>query len=162
MSDALEALLLEVRKNDDLSSLHPLKLDRWHRALVGLPPAIYMQYGCFDLWQQVGRAAAALETMVNLLGTEGLPVTPHELAQRTIQTFRWYVPSTPLEALVGFQASWDKKASSWKLTLPEESSAIKSVPTLEAALEKSKEWADSLEPGSDFDDEIHEEAPDEG
>jgi hypothetical protein len=159
MSDALEALLLEVRKNNDLSSLHPLKLDRWHRALVGLPPAIYMQYGCLDLWQQVGKAATALETMVSLLGAEGLPVTPHELAQRTIQTFRWYVASTPLEATLGFQASWDKKASNWRLALRGKSAVIKSVPTLKAALEKSKEWADSLEPESE---EIHEETPDEG
>jgi hypothetical protein len=154
MSDALE-VLPEVRRSPDLPGLHPLKLDRWHRALVGLPEPVYMQYGCGALLQHVIKAAAALETMVDLLGAEGLPVGPQELAQRTIQNFRWYASSAPLEALVAFQADWDKETSSWKLTCPEEDSAIKSVPTLEAAYEKSTEWANSLDPGSD---EIHEDA----
>lgn len=159
MSDALKALP-EVRKGTSLQKLHPLKLDRWHRALVGLPEPIYMQYGCLALWEQVQQAAAALETMVDLLGAEELPVEPQELAQRTIQTFRWYVPSEPLDALVGFQASWDKKSSSWRLTSwPPEDSTTKSVPSLEVALKKSRNWADSLEPGSD---KIHEEDDEEG
>jgi len=153
MSDALD-VLPEVRRSSSLQKLHPLKLDRWHRALVGLPEPIYMQHGCLALWEQVQKAAAALETMVDLLGTEGLPVEPRELAQRTIQTFRWYVPSEPLEALVAFQASWDKESSNWKLTCPGEDSSTKSVPDLEVALEKSKEWAGEIEAGSDeFDEE---------
>lgn len=159
MSDDALEVLSEVRRSPDLPGLHPLKLDRWHRALISLPEPIYMQYGCWALLQHVVKAAAALETMVDLLGAGELPVGPQELAQRTIQTFRWYTPSKPLEALVGFEARWDKASSSWKLTCPEEDSTTKSLASLEMAYEKSKEWADSLEPGSD---EIHEAGSDEG
>lgn len=158
MSDDALELLQEVRKSPNLRQLHPLKLDRWHRAIVGLPEPIYMQYGCVELLVHVDKAAVALETMVGLLGAGEMSVAPQELAQRTIQTFRWYTPSESLEGLVGFQAAWDKDSSSWRLTCPEEDSAIKSVPSLEAAFEKSKEWANSIEPGSE---EIHETGPDE-
>jgi len=91
MSDALE-VLKEVKATATLQTLHPLKLDRWHRALLGLPDAIYMQYGAQQLLQQVLTAAGALRGMVDLLGPSGLPVAPQELCQRQVQTFRWFVP----------------------------------------------------------------------
>ena len=156
MSDALK-VLTEVKTTADLESLHPLRLHRWHRALLGLPDPVYMQYGCTRLLEQVRQAAAALRAMVDLLGLEGLPVAPQVLAQRTIQTFRWYVPSGHRDDLVEFQASWDKESSSWKLTCPdEEPGTIKSVPGLEFAFEKSQTWAGELTAPEEFD----ENAPD--
>lgn len=100
-----------------------------------------MQYGCQALLQHVVTAAAALESVYDILGPDGLAMAPQELAQRTIGTFRWYVPETPP---VACQADWDKASSSWKLTCQENAGVVKSVPTLEVALEKSRQWAESL------------------
>jgi len=153
MSDALE-ILNEVKTTADLRNLHPLRLHRWHRALLDLPDPVYMQYGCSKLLEQVHQVSAALRAMIDLLGAEGLPVAPQELAQRTIQTFRWYVPSDHRAELVEFQASWDKEASSWKLTCPvEDSHTIKSVPGLAVAFEKSQAWANELTPEEEFDED---------
>ena len=156
MSDALK-VLTEVKMTADLRSLHPLRLHRWHRALLGLPDPIYMQYGCSRLLEQVHQASAALRAMVDLLGSEGLPVAPQELAQRTIQTFRWYVPSEHRTELVEFLASWDKESASWKLTCPaEDPDTTKSVQGLEVAFEKSQAWVVELTAPDEFD----EDAPD--
>jgi len=143
MSETLE-VLNEVRGSSSLRTLHPLRLDRWHRALLGLPDHIYMQYDCATLLEQVQAAAVALRAMVDLLGPSGLPVEPQELAQRTVQTFRWYLPSTNSSDLIEFRASWDKESSSWKLGCTDAPSSTKSVDGLETALLKSHEWAAEL------------------
>ena len=156
MRDVLQ-VLSEVKANSSLRDLHPLKLDRWPGTLLGVPERIYKQYGCVMLLEQVQAAATALQAMVDLLGADNLPVAPRELAQRTVQSFRWYVPSEPLKDLVEFQAHWDKTTSSWKLLVSGAPDVIKSVPGLEVALSKSLEWAPKLEPVP----EVDEEPPDE-
>lgn len=157
MRDVLQ-VLSEVKATTSLQDLHPLKLDRWHGTLLGVPERIYKQYGCVTLLEQVQAAATALRAMVDLLGADNLPVAPQELAQRTVQSFRWYVTSEPLNDLVEFQARWDKTTSSWKLSCGWTADTIKSVPGLDAAFEKSWEWAAALEPTPE---EIEEDAPDE-
>ena len=156
MRDVLQ-VLSEVKATSSLQDLHPLKLDRWHGTLLGLPERIYKQYGCVALLEQVQAAATALRAMVDLLGADNLPLAPQELAQRTVQSFRWYVPSEPLNDLVEFQARWDKTNSSWKLSCSVASDTIKSVPGLEVAFEKSFEWASSLEPAPEVDEELPDE-----
>lgn len=147
-------------KSPSLALLHPLKLDKWHRALVGLPERIYMQYSCETLFEHVKTAADALRAMVDVLGPKGLPVHPQELGRRTVKSFRWYVPWEEEEesGLVEFQASWDKEASSWKLNCLEEASTTMSVDNLKVALEKSLEWVVELE----REPEIDETPDDEG
>lgn len=145
MTDALE-VLKEVAPTS-LQILHPLKLDRWHRALLQLPEPIYMQYGCSKLLEHVQKAAEGLRATVDLLGRD-LPVAPHKLAQRQVRVFRWYLAAEGLDDLVEFQAEWDKDASTWRLTSRSstEGDVIKSVPDLETAFAKSGEWASELGP----------------
>jgi hypothetical protein len=142
MSDALE-ILDEIRSGPGtLRTLHPLKLDRWHRALLGLPETLYMQHGCQALLEQLETALTALRAVVDLVGTEGLPAAPQELSRRAVQKFRWYAPVKAAGGVAEFQAEWDKASAAWKLTFPGfGKDVIKTVPNLEAALEKALEWA---------------------
>lgn len=156
MRDVLQ-VLSEVGATTSLHDLHPLKLDRWHQALLGVPESIYKQYGSVKLLEQVQAAAKALQAMVDLLGADNLPVEPQELAQRTVQSFRWYVPSEQRSALVEFQAHWDKTTSSWKLSCLEEVSTIKSVPGLADAAMISWEWGAELRPPQEIEEEVQTE-----
>jgi hypothetical protein len=139
---SVEEVLQEIRlANPTFETLHPLKLDRWHRAIVGLPEHVYMQQAAYTLFQQLSKAAQALVTMLDLLGGAGLPLDPHELSQRHLGSFTWYVGAEePLE----FEATWDKKTSSWKLRAAG-SATTTSVATLEQALSKSFEFADATD-----------------
>jgi len=128
-----------------LSDLHPLKLDRWHRELVGLPDAIYMQLGCTTLFHQVDVAAQALRAMTELLGADNLPTNASELARRNIKTFSWLVPA-PFAAggTVAFAAGWNKENSSWQLTCSADEATTRSVPDVHVAVEKALEWLEEL------------------
>lgn len=159
---ALE-VLEEISPQTDLRTLHPLRLDRWHRALLGLPAPVYMQYGGAALHDQVRQAATGLRTAVELFGGK-MPVEPQEVARRTIGSFSWYVPSDENSDLVSFEASWNKETSSWKLGCDRHPDVTKTVASLEEAAEKSREWADEPAPAPkvDADPEIAEEADGEG
>ena len=149
MSTAIEALKEISTSSASLADLHPLKLDRWHKALLGVPDGIYMQYGCVALWDQLQTASAAVRAMVDLLGAEGLPVAPQELAQRTVRQFRWYVPCPGREAPVAFLTSWDKESSTWRLRSEDDPSTVRATSSLEAAFEKSAEWATEISEAPD-------------
>jgi hypothetical protein len=141
MSDALE-ILDEIRSGPGtLRTRHPLKLDRWHRALLGLPETLYMQHGCESLLEQLETALTALRAVVDLVGAEGLPAAPQELSRRAVQRFRWYVPSEATGGVAEFRAEWDKASAAWKLTCPYVEDVTKTVSNLEVALEKALEWA---------------------
>lgn len=152
---SVSSVLSEIKSHPKLRELHPLKLDRWHRELVGLPEPIYMQYGCEELLEQVITGAVAVDRMVDLLGAKELPVTPQELAQRSIASFRWYVLA-PSNELAAFQADWDKTSSSWKLKCQQDEQTTRSVTSLENAFEQSKSWAQEIPLP------FHEEAPEAG
>jgi hypothetical protein len=150
MADVLE-VLEEVGGAPNLRLLHPIKLDRWHRGLLGLPDAVYMQYGCEPLLRHVQTAATALRALVDLLGADGLPLEPQELARRQVGRFRWFLTHAERQAPVAFELEWSKDSSSWHLTCPDDPGTTKTVPDLETALEKSREWSAQLT--SDEDDQ---------
>jgi hypothetical protein len=87
----LETFREVTSSSASLNDLHPLKLDRWHRGLVDLPDAIYMQLGCTTLFHQVDVAAQGLRAMTELLGADNLPTDASELARRNIKSFSWHV-----------------------------------------------------------------------
>lgn len=145
-----------------LSDLHPLKLDRWHRELVELPDAIYMQLGCTTLFHQVDVAAQALVAMVELLGADNLPTSASEIARRNIKTFSWiFQADFATGGTVGFTAVWDPKVSSWQLTCGIDQKTTKQVPDVHVALEKSREWLEEFQTEHDVldDDEPFSDGP---
>jgi len=128
-----------------LTDLHPLKLDRWHRELVELPDAIYMQLGCTTLFHQVDVAAQALRAMIELLGADNLPTQASEIARRNIKSFSWILQADfATGGTVGFNALWDPKVSSWRLSCGLDALTTKQVPDVLVALEKSREWLEQL------------------
>jgi hypothetical protein len=149
MADSWLETFREVTSSTaSLNDLHPLKLDRWHRELVELPDAVYMQLGCTTLFHQVDVAAQALRQMVELLGADNLPTGASEIARRNIGSFSWHVPAAFVQSgTLPFTVVWDKDSSSWKLT----SGALlainttKTVPDVDAAVEKALAWLEELE-----------------
>ena len=130
-----------------LGSLHPLKLDRWHRGLIDLPDAIYMQYGCERLLQQVEIAVGAIAQVQGVLGAGNLPVKPTEISRRQIRQFSWHVPSEFDDTgTVTCSLTWDKETSAWQLTCAAAEDTIKTVPDFPAGVEKAAEWGASLQP----------------
>lgn len=145
MAEAWLETFREVTKSAvALKDLHPLKLDRWHRALVDLPDVVYMQLGSGELFRQVDLATQALRAMVDLLGEGNLPTDAQEIARRHIKSFTWHVQG---ERLVAFSATWDKNNSSWRLTCGAShvGDVTKIVPDVHAAVSKGAEWAAELE-----------------
>lgn len=129
-----------------LSDLHPLKLDRWHRGLLELPDAIYMQLGCTAVFHQVDVAAQALRQMVELLGADNLPASASELARRNVKSFSWHVGAEfATGGTISFSARWDKDSTSWQLTCGIDQETTKLVPDVHVAVEKAKEWLENLE-----------------
>lgn len=126
-----------------LNQLHPNKLDRWWKALVGAPDAIYMQMGCYEIFSQVDLAARAIKAMVDLLGMDSLPLPHREIAQRQIQTFRLHVARG--EGSTEFTIRWNKETSSWEVTSDLVEDATKIVPSLEKANMVIPNWLVELE-----------------
>jgi len=150
MADSWLETFREVTSSSiSLTDLHPLKLDRWHRALVDLPDAVYMQLGCTALFHQVDVAAQALRQMVNLLGADHLPASPTEIARRNIRSFSWLAPADfATGGTVSFHVTWEPDVSSWRLScgiVPETTSeTTKLVPDVAAGVRKSLEWLEEL------------------
>lgn len=149
-ADELEVYKEVTTSQTALASLHPVRLDRWHRTLVGLPDVLYMQLGVQILFQHIDQAARALRAMIELLGAENLPLDAKEIARRHIAEFNWHLPSEVAEGGTHlFSLTWNKETSSWKLncTNSEGEKVTKTVSSLEQALEKSQEWARELDEG---------------
>lgn len=148
MADTFAALFTEAQSfQGGLGHLHPLKLDRWHRGLIDLPDAIYMQYGSPLLLEQVQVAVAAIASVQGVLGTGNLPIKPQEISRRQIRLFTWHVPSEYDETgTVTCSLTWDKETSSWQLTCSVVEDTIKTVPDFPTGVKKAVEWASSLQP----------------
>lgn len=147
MTDEFHEVFREVTSSSAaLGDLHPRRLDRWWKALVGAPDPIYMQLGCNAIFKQIDLAAAAIRHMIDLLGPDNLPVSPREVARRHIREFRWHVTSSEDGAgTFVFLASWNKDSSAWHLTCAQDGSTTKSVKDLETAVEKAQDWASELD-----------------
>ena len=142
----LETFREVTASSASLDDLHPLKLDRWHRALVHLPDALYMQMSCRTLLEQVRTASEALNTMIDLLGAENLPAAGPEIARRHIKTFSWHLGAGfASSGTLLFTASWDKGISSWKLECDGAPRTTKQVPDVESALGKATSWLKELQ-----------------
>ena len=147
MADDTLAIFREARTfQGSLVDLHPLKLDRWHRGLVGLPDAIYMQYGCPALYEQVGRALEGVKAMVDMLGEENLPVDPQEIARRRIGSFSWYTTSSLSETgAARCSLTWNQKDTAWVLTCDLAPDSRKIISSFATGFEKGAEWIADLE-----------------
>lgn len=126
-----------------LKDLHPLKLDRWWRALVGAPEPIYMQMGSFEIFQQVDLATRAIKALIDLLGADKLPLPHREIAQRHIAKFRLHIPRG--EATIPYFIIWNKDDSTWELSTPLLEGTTKIVPSLEQANKVIPNWAVEVE-----------------
>ena len=146
MLDAwLETFREVAASSATLDELHPLKLDRWHRALVQLPDALYMQMSCQTLLEQVRAASSALGTLIELLGADNLPADASELARRHIKTFSWHLGAEfASSGTLLFTVGWDKGTSSWKLECDGAPNTTKQVPDVETALGKATSWLEEL------------------
>lgn len=148
MADTFQDVFHEAQGfRGDLPNLHPRKLDRWHTGLVGLPDALYMQYGCTLLLQHVVVAVAALQAVISVLGIDNLPVDPQEIARRQIRLFTWHVASENSESgTFLFSLTWNSDTSAWQLTADGAPNVIKTVPDFETGVEKANEWAKTFKP----------------
>lgn len=141
-----------------LSALHPLKLDKWHRALVDVPPPLYMQLGVQELFQQVDQGARAIQAIINILGKDHLPLPHAEIAQRHIGKFVLHVPYD--DSTAAFSLSWDKPTSKWFAILDlEVFGGRQSAESLEEAVELAMNWDFS---SSSTDEENTTDEPEEG
>jgi len=133
-------LFQEIKPHrDKLGDVHPLKLDRWHRGLVGLPDPIYMQLGCSDLVQQLHTSVKVLEQLIQVLGADNLPVKPQELSRRKIGKFRWYVQDG--EGAVCCYVLWEAKDSTWKLQTDRHGpSTTKLIATFDEVVDTAVAW----------------------
>jgi len=132
-----------------LVDLHPLKLDRWHRGLLDLPDAIYMQYGCPALYEQIGKALEAIKTMAEMLGEENLPVDPQEIARRKVGNFSWYVQSSlNSSGATKCLLLWNQENTSWTLACSDAPNTTKTVGDFEEGFELGKKWVRELEVSS--------------
>lgn len=144
------SVYLEARKfSGTLVELHPLKLDRWHRGLVDLPDAIYMQYGCPELYEQIGQAIEGIKVMVEMLGEKNLPLDPQEIARRRIGKFAWHIGS-PSQATGTLRCIllWSQEKTSWTLTCNAAPDTIKTVNSFLEGFELGKKWVAELEQSS--------------
>lgn len=147
MSDETLTIFREARTfKGSLADLHPLKLDRWHRGLVGLPDAIYMQMGCPTLYNQVGTAVEGVRALVDMLGADNLPVDPQEIARRRIGSFSWHISAPSSETgTARCSLTWDQGETSWQLTCDAAPTTTKKVPSFSAGFENATNWVEELE-----------------
>lgn len=144
VEEILEPLFKEIAGATSVASVHPLRLDRWHRLLLALPEPLYMQLGCEALFRQVLMGAEAVRAMIKIVGSSKLPVPAAEIARRRVGTFVLHVASFSDAGTWPFQITWDAKSSAWRLQ-GESRDVTKIVPTLELAVEKAMQWAAELE-----------------
>lgn len=147
MPDVWLETLREVNASSaTLDELHPLKLDRWHRALLELPDALHMQLSCSAALAQVRKASSGLAAVLDVLGADNLPAEAPEIARRHVGAFSWHV-SAPFASsgTVLFTARWDKPSSSWRLECDAAPNTTKSVPDVATALKKASSWLEELE-----------------
>ena len=129
-----------------LVDLHPLKLDRWHRGLVGLPDAIYMQMGCPALYEQIGKALDGVKALVDMLGEKNLPVDPQEIARRRIGAFTWHVVSETTETgTAQCSLTWSQKETTWEVTCSLAKGTRKMVQDFEQGFDVATAWVSVLE-----------------
>lgn len=147
MPDVWLETLREVNASSaTLGELHPLKLDRWHRSLLELPDALYMQQGCSVLLEHVRTASTGLAAVLDVLGPDNLPAAAPEIARRHVGSFSWHVPAPfSSSGTLLFTARWDKPGSSWRLECDGDPNTTKTVPDVETALEKASSWLEELE-----------------
>lgn len=147
MADDSLTLYREARVfSGSLMDLHPLKLDKWHRGLVGLPDGIYMQIGCPTLYEQVGAALEGVTAMLDLLGGENLPVDLREIARRKIRSFSWHTSAPSLETgTARCHLTWNQKDATWELTCDEAAGTTKIVSSFETGFEVGTKWVTTLE-----------------
>lgn len=131
------------------NDLHPLKLDRWWKMLVGAPDPIYLQMGFHGVFQQIDEGARAVQAMLDLVGPENLPVSHQAIAQRHIGHFTFHVSSEE-QGTRKFDVKWDKKKNHWDLTTPDDSGTVdatssKFITDLEKAITKAEEWVLELD-----------------
>lgn len=142
----LEALLKEIGTSASLASVHPVKLDRWHRGLFELPEALYMQMGCELILKQVILGTEALVGMIRIVGPGNLPLSHTEVARRKVGSYTLHVASFgEASGTWPFRLIWDAGTTTWRITGARAEGVTKSVPTLEKAVEKSMQWAAELE-----------------
>lgn len=125
------------------NDLHPLKLDKWWKALVGAPEPIYLQMGFHTIFGQIDKSAQAVQAMLDLVGPGNLPVSHQEIAQRHIGHFGFHVAGGESGTRL-FTVNWDKTKNLWVLS-PGEYAVSKMVPDLEKAVEKAVEWMPELD-----------------
>ena len=147
MADDTLTIYREARTfQGSLMDLHPLKLDKWHRGLVGLPDGIYMQMGCPVLYEQVGAALGAVTAMLDLLGDDNLPIDPREIARRKIREFSWHTSSPSSETgTAQCHLTWNQKDTTWELTCDEAPGTKKMVPDFAHGFEVGTSWVADLE-----------------
>lgn len=130
------------------NDLHPLKLDRWWKTLVGAPDPIYLQMGFHGIFQQIDEGARAVQAMLDLVGPTNLPVSHQEIAQRHIGHFTFHVSSEETGAR-RFDVKWDKKKNHWDLSTPDaatvDATSSKFIVDLEKAVAKAEEWVVELD-----------------
>lgn len=147
MADETLTIFREARAfQGSLADLHPLKLDRWHRGLVGLPDAIYMQYGCPALYNQVGTAVDGVKALVELLGEDNLPVEPQEVARRRIGSFSWHISASSIETgTAKCSLTWNQEGTTWELTCDAAPNTKKMVSSFANGFEIAADWVGDLE-----------------
>lgn len=146
MADTLEVFREARSFTGSLMDLHPLKLDRWHRGLVGLPDALYMQLGCPALYEQVGAALKGVKAMVDMLGEDNLPVDPQEIARRQIREFSWHLALASRDTgTVCASLTWNQKETTWELTCDAKPGTRKIVSSFNKGVEVAWDWAINLQ-----------------
>jgi hypothetical protein len=141
MANETLALFHEIKPQiDGLAKVHPLKLDRWHRGLIGLPDVIYMQLGCDDIIKQLALCTHALGQLIAVLGADNLPVKPQELSRRKIAQFTWYVPDEAQDATVECVALWVAEESTWKLSTSLTGDKWKLLPSFDEVVDGAVAW----------------------
>jgi len=146
MADDTLSIFREARTfQGSLVDLHPLKLDRWHRGLVGLPDAIYMQMGCPLIYKQVGKALDGVKAMVDMLGEANLPVDPQEIAKRRIGGFSWHVAADASETgTAQCSLTWNQEDTTWELTCAEIPGTKKMVLDFTKGFEVGTSWVNEV------------------
>jgi hypothetical protein len=144
MTDEELEIFREITKfSGKPSDLHPLKLDKWWKTIVGAPDPIYLQMGFHTVFEQIDTGARAVQTMLDLVGHAALPVSHQEIAQRHIGHFAFHVAGGDSGTRL-FTLNWDKAKNHWVLS-PGEFDMTKMVPDLQAAVEKAVEWMPELD-----------------
>lgn len=141
--EAFRTLARSVTAQRSVTSLHPLKLARWHQSLFELPEALFLQQGCGPMFDQLQLAVAAISKMSAVLGPD-LKFTYAELGARQVGSWPLLV-RRPDGETASFLARWDSRNSIWTLGAADEPSRDRRVSGLAEAVELASTWAAELE-----------------